>query len=79
MVTLEAVLDLINQRLNRVLTVAQAALPPEQFKAFRRVALDEFGHSGLRSELMALDWAGKERAGQDRSERRCAMSGSDTG
>jgi len=47
MLTKEAILPLVNARLNRVLLVAQAALPEHQFEAFRRLILDEFGRTGL--------------------------------
>ncbi len=38
----------------RILTYAQAALPESQFKAFRKLVLDEFGKRGLASELDRL-------------------------
>lgn len=48
------VMELVNQHVNWMLTVAEAALPPERFKAFRKLVLDEFGHKGLASELFTL-------------------------
>lgn len=51
MVTRRDLGELLNRRVNRVLDVAEAALPPAQFKAFRRIVLDEFGNSGLLGEL----------------------------
>lgn len=51
MVTLGLILALINARKNRLLLVAEAALPAPQYQAFRRVVLDEFGRSGLEKEL----------------------------
>ena len=51
MVTQETIIDLVKPRLNRMLTVAEAALPESQFKAFRKIMLDEFGKSGLEREL----------------------------
>ena len=51
MVTKEAILPLINARLNRLLLIAQAALPEHQFEAFRRLILDEFGRAGLIRDL----------------------------
>jgi len=45
------VIELINLRLTRLLTVAEAAMAPEQFRAFRKIALDEFGWGGLRKDL----------------------------
>lgn len=49
---------LIKARLNRVLRIAEAALPQSQFKAFRSLVLDEFGNSGLGKELERLWGAG---------------------
>ena len=54
MVDLNSVLQIIDRRKHKVLLVAQSALAPEQFKAFRRVFLDEFGNSGLVKELQGL-------------------------
>jgi hypothetical protein len=51
MLTKETILPLVNSRLNRVLLVAQAALPEHQFEAFRRLVLDEFGRAGLIKDL----------------------------
>ena len=51
MLTKEAILPLVNARLNRVLLIAQAALPEHQFEAFRRLILDEFGKAGLIRDL----------------------------
>jgi hypothetical protein len=51
MVTPGLIVALINARKNRLLLVAEAALPASQFQAFRRVVLDEFGKSGLEKEL----------------------------
>jgi len=66
MVTRETILDLVKPRLNRVLTVAQASLPDSQFKAFRRIMLDEFGKSGLEKELeQAFHPQHKDRNGQE--------------
>ena len=61
MVTTNEVLNRINRRLNRLLTIAQAALPAEQFKAFRKATLDEFGHNGLAQELKELERNGQFR------------------
>jgi len=54
MVTLAALLELLNGCKNRVLLVAQAALPESQFRAFRQIFLNEFGKSGLERELERL-------------------------
>lgn len=55
MVTTREFVERLNRRLHRLLTVAEAALPRDQFRAFRKVALDEFGHMGLQSELRELE------------------------
>jgi len=67
MVTLAAIVALLNQRKNRVLRVAEAALPETQFRAFRGLVLDEFGREGLEKDLerlMVEQEAGTERAGR---------------
>jgi hypothetical protein len=54
MVTKEVIERLINMRLNQLLLVAETALPSTQFQAFRKIALNEFGNSGLGKELERL-------------------------
>lgn len=54
MVTKDEIVQLINSRLNRVLTFAEAALQPSQFRAYRKLVLDEFGKSGLGKDLERL-------------------------
>ena len=51
MVTKERIEQLINARINQLLLVAETALPPSQFQAFRKVTLNEFGNNGLGKEL----------------------------
>lgn len=51
MVMLQAVVDALNARKNRVLLLAQAALPESQYQAFRKLFLGEFGRDGLEREL----------------------------
>ena len=48
------VLELYNGVCNRVLRVAEAALPATQFKAFRRLVLDEFGEQGATKKVKRL-------------------------
>lgn len=68
MVTLlSAIVALLNQRKNRVLHIAEAALPESQFRAFRRLLLCEFGQEGLEGDLARL-LAERER-GTDRAGR----------
>lgn len=47
-------MGIINTRLNRVLLIAESSLSEHQFKAYRKLVLDEFGRSGLTSELESL-------------------------
>ena len=54
MVTKEQILSLVNAHLSRVLRIAEAALPKEQFSAFRRATLDEFGRRGFGRGLTRL-------------------------
>ncbi|MBF0382337.1 MAG: hypothetical protein HQL69_15035 [Magnetococcales bacterium] len=48
------VIELTKRHLNRILTIAEAALPPPQFRAFRKATLDEFGRSGFEKEIMDM-------------------------
>ncbi len=54
MVTREHIEQLINPHINQLLLVAETALPTSQFQAFRKIALNEFGNSGLGKELDRL-------------------------
>jgi len=54
MVTKENIERLINPHLNQVLLLAETALPPNQFQAFRKFTLNEFGNNGLGKELERL-------------------------
>lgn len=67
-IAISALLDLLNQRKNRVLLLAQAALPEHQFKAFKTLFLDEFGQKGLEGELARLV-AEDRRYGSERNGR----------
>ena len=69
MVTLETLLALLSARKNRVLPLAQAALPDSQYQAFRRLFLDEFGKSGLERELARefIEDGGSSRTGMVRA------------
>ncbi|MGP1680079.1 MAG: hypothetical protein ACTS6J_23345 [Burkholderiales bacterium] len=51
MVMLETIKQRINQRVNRVLLIGQSSLSQSQYEAFRKLVLDEFGRSGLATEL----------------------------
>jgi hypothetical protein len=54
MVMLDAIVQALNARKNRVLLFAQAALPQERFQAFRKLFLGEFGRDGLERELVRI-------------------------
>ena len=54
MATLPAILALLNPRKNRILRIAEAALPEKQFMAFRGLLLDEFGREGFERDLERL-------------------------
>ena len=51
---LDAIVQALNARKNRVLLFAQAALPQERFLAFRKLFLGEFGRDGLERELIRI-------------------------
>jgi len=53
--------EMINERLTRILLVAQTALHDNQFQAFRRIVLYEFGRNGLEKELEKLERHGTGR------------------
>lgn len=65
-IALTTLLGLLDQRKNRVLLLAQAALPEHQFKAFKTLFLDEFGRKGLEGELARIDTE-SHRHGTDRN------------
>jgi len=48
------VMQRIKPRLSRVLLFAESALSEGQFRAYRKLVLDEFGNSGLEKELEEL-------------------------
>ena len=70
---LPAILALLNQRKNRILRIAEAALPERQFLAFRGLLLDEFGRDGLERDLERLMAETRDRNGQGRPI--CAKEG----
>jgi hypothetical protein len=45
------IVRLINPHMAKVLTIGEAALPGDQFTAFRKLVLEEFGGNGLGKEL----------------------------
>ena len=67
MVSKEDIKGLLNSHLTRLLLVAEVALPPNQFQAFRKVALDEFGNNGFGKDLDRLLGNNKARHGTGRN------------
>lgn len=62
----EAIVKKVNEHLSRLLDVAEVGIPTkDQFQAFRKVALKEFGNQGFQMELDALlrqhgtEWSGQ--------------------
>jgi len=62
MVDLNSVLEAIDKRKRKVLLAAESSLGSQQFKAFRRLFLDEFGNSGLTKDLQGLDRMDRQNA-----------------
>jgi hypothetical protein len=60
MVMLQAIVQALNARKNRVLLFAEASLPRERFQAFRKLFLGEFGRDGLERELARIIAEGKD-------------------
>lgn len=54
MVTLPAILKLLDQSKNEALLLAQSSLHPAQFEAYRKLYLNIFGKNGLEKELVRL-------------------------
>jgi hypothetical protein len=65
MIDLDAIRQALNGRKSRLLDMAQAAFPPSQFAAFRKLLLNELGRQGLEQDLERIIAEGskKERKG----------------
>ena len=76
MVMVEAIREVLNVRKRRLLLFAEAALPPGQFQAFRKLVLDELGSTGLEQDLVRVvaELRHKERQGRGR-EHTCKKGG----
>lgn len=69
MVTRRDIVDLANVRINHILDVAEASLPPCNFEAFKRIVLKQFGDRCFVADLdrllsgsaAGLEWNGKGR------------------
>lgn len=53
-VAVSVLIKMINARKSKVLTLAEASMPPQQFRAFRKLFLGEFGEKGLEGELQKI-------------------------
>jgi hypothetical protein len=51
---LQAIVQALDARKNRMLLIAEAALPESQYRAFRKLFLGELGRDGLERELARL-------------------------
>ncbi|WP_188708446.1 hypothetical protein [Polaromonas eurypsychrophila] len=65
MMLLDHLLEAVNARKNRALLVAEASLSESQFRAFRRLFLDEFGRNGLETELARIVAEDQKRKGAE--------------
>jgi len=54
MVTLHAILDLLNRSKGKILSCAEMSMPESQYKAFRREVLNILGRQGMERDLANL-------------------------
>lgn len=50
----EEIFKIYNESKNRILLYVEASVPPEQFKALRKLILDELGLSGAEGRIKQL-------------------------
>lgn len=65
MTLVSVLLTAVDARKNQVLRIAQAALPENQFRAFRGLFLDQFGRNGLESDVMGIVAKYEKLTGKD--------------
>lgn len=53
-IALPILIQMINARKHKVLLIAEASMPPHQYKAFRKLFLCEFGDKGLEGEICKI-------------------------
>ena len=70
MVTKEHIMAAVRAHLRNILLSAEAALPGQQFEAYRKLVLNEFGKSGLEGELDRLFGSALEQARQGQGRNR---------
>jgi hypothetical protein len=63
------ILGLLNVRKKQVLLMAEASMPPSQFRAFRQMFLNEFGRSGFERDLerVLIEERSKDTHGEGRN------------
>ena len=54
MMLLEAIVQAVDARKNRLLDIAEAALPEAQYRAYRKLFLSELGRDGLERDLKRI-------------------------
>jgi|GEM_PF-1536709 len=52
--TIEQIFKIYNESKNKILLYIQASVAPEQFKALRKLVLDELGMSGAEGKVRKL-------------------------
>lgn len=62
MVIVDVIREVLNVRKGRLLLFAEAAMPPTQFQAFRKLLLNELGEAGLEQDLVRV--VGEVRQGE---------------
>lgn len=67
MVTLAAVLELLNRSKGKTLWLAECAMSESQYRAFRKGLLDIYGRNGMERELVKL-FAEDEKRHRDGQE-----------
>ena len=60
---MKALFEIYNEAKNRILLYVEASVHPEQFKALRKLILDELGRSGAEGKVRNL-LSEKDRAGK---------------
>lgn len=53
-IEMEQILQIYSAAKNRILLYLESAVPPEQFRALRRLILDELGRSGAEGKVREL-------------------------
>ncbi|WP_025872711.1 hypothetical protein [Methylobacillus glycogenes] len=65
-IALNILIQMINARNRKVLTIAEASMHPSQFKAFRKLFFNEYGEKGLEGELQKIYTDAHKQQGKGR-------------